>query len=110
MEGAHFVGQSELVKLSEQQLVSCSKANKGCMGGLMDLGFTYAETTPLTTEAKYPYNGWLGQLEGCKYKDGEGSVGVASFYDVTPNSSEQLKAALDKQPVSVAIEADKPAF
>jgi len=111
MEGANFIATGNLVKLSEQQLVSCAKnGNKGCMGGLMDLGFTYAETTPLETEAEYPYSGWVGQLEGCKYKSGDGVVGVTSFYDVTPNSPDQLKAALDKQPVSVAIQANTMVF
>jgi C1A family cysteine protease len=51
MEGANFVDNGKLVKLSEQQLVDCAKnGNHGCFGGLMDLGFKYAETTPLETE------------------------------------------------------------
>jgi len=56
MEGANFVETGNLIKLSEQQLVDCSKhGNHGCLGGLMDNGFTYAETTPLETEDEYPY-------------------------------------------------------
>merc|ERR1711918_260043 len=40
-----------------------------------------------------------------------GGVGtVSSFTDVTPKSATQLKAAVAKGPVSVAIEADKMAF
>jgi len=69
----------------------------------MDNAFKYAETTPIETEAEYPYKGMTGIFSGCKYKKGKGVVGVKSFYDVTPNSPDQLKAALDKQPVSVAI-------
>merc|ERR1712083_809512 len=39
-----------------------------------------------------------------------GVVGVASYVDVAPQSSDALKAALAKQPVSVAIQANKPVF
>lgn len=75
----------------------------------MDDAFKYAETTPLETEAEYPYKGY-NIFGKCAYKAGDGVVGVKSFVDVTPNSSPDLKAALAKQPVSVAIQANKPAF
>jgi len=74
----------------------------------MDNGFTYAETDPLETEEEYPYKGY--SFKGCQYKKGDGVVGVKSFFDVTPNSPDQLKAALDKQPVSVAIQANTVVF
>ena len=35
---------------------------------------------------------------------------VSTYTDVPTDDADQLKAALDKQPVSVAIEADKLAF
>ena len=46
----------------------------------------------------------------CKYKKAEGKVQVKSYNDVTPRNPDQLKAALQHGPVSVAIEADKPVF
>merc|ERR1712080_322694 len=60
MEGANFIETGKLVALSEQQLVDCSKSfgNMGCMGGLMDDAFKYAEQTPLETETEYPYKGY----------------------------------------------------
>jgi len=57
LEGAHFIASGELLSLSEQQLMDCSWkfGNLSCGGGLMDSAFKYAETTPITTEAQYPY-------------------------------------------------------
>ena len=110
MEGAHFIKTGKLLSLSEQNLVDCSTKNNGCGGGDMDLAFQYTESAPLESEADYPYKGRKFFHKGCEYDSSKGQVKVASFQDVTPNSSEALKAAIAKGPVSVAIEADKRAF
>lgn len=62
----------------------------------MDNAFKYAESNFIETEADYPYKGLAGIMSGCKAKKDLGVVGVKSFYDVTPSSPDQLKAALDK--------------
>ena len=110
LEGAHFITSGNLVSLSEQQLVACSygSGDLGCMGGLMDNAFTYAESTALDTEAQYPYTGWLSSTT-CKLSTA-GTVSVKSFYDVVVNDPNQLKAAINLGPVSVAIQANQPAF
>jgi len=107
MEGAHFVATKKLVSLSEQQLVDCSSANYGCNGGSMDLAFQYAETNPLETEAEYPY---VAATDSCSYNAKNGVVKVTSYIDVPANDNAQLKAAVAKQPVSIAIEADQTVF
>lgn len=109
VEGAEFIATGKLTSLSEQQLVDCSKSfgNEGCNGGLMDSAFQYIEKNPLETEADYPYKARDGK---CAYVASKGVGKVASFVDVTPNSVDQLKAAIAKGPVSVAIEADQMAF
>jgi C1A family cysteine protease len=109
MEGAHFIKTGELVSLSEQNLVDCSWLNHGCNGGSMDLAFMYTQKHPLETESDYPYTAKSG-LFSCKYDKSKGVVSATSHVDVPKNSPEQLKAALMKGPVSVAIEADKPVF
>jgi len=102
MEGRYQIKNGSLVSLSEQQLVDCSKAqgNLGCNGGLMDAAFTYAEATPLETEAQYPYTGTDGS---CHAKGG--SVAPTSFTDVPAKSAADLKAAAAEGPVSIAIDA-----
>ncbi len=110
MEGAHFIATGDLLSLSEQNLVDCShNGNMGCMGGMMDRAFRWTENHPLETEADYPYDGWtIGR--GCRYNSSLGKVSVKSYFDVTPESSDALKAALVDGPVSVAIQANQKVF
>lgn len=113
IEGADFLaGNGELQSFSEQQLVSCDKLlNNGCNGGSMDLAFMWAESNPLMLEEAYPYtSGTTGKDGKCEYKKSEGKSKVRNYKDVKSKSSEQLDAALNKQPVSVAVEADKAVF
>jgi C1A family cysteine protease len=105
LEGAHFVATGNLVSLSESNLVDCSWLNHGCNGGMMDLAFKYAESHPLETEAEYPYVAKSG-LFACKYDKSKGVVKATTYTDVKKDSSDQLKAALNTGPVSIAIEAD----
>jgi cathepsin L len=107
LEGAHFVATKNLVSLSESQLVDCSWLNHGCNGGSMALAFLYTERSPLETEADYPY---VAQTRSCAYDKSKGVVGAKTYNMVKANSPADLKAAIAKQPVSVAIEADKAVF
>lgn len=110
MEGAHFIKTGDLVSLSEQQLVDCSWLNLGCNGGMMDRAFSYTKTHPLETEADYPYTAKSHGIFGCQFDKTKGKVAATSYTDVKHNDAAQLKAALNQQPVSVAIEADKMVF
>jgi cathepsin L len=92
LEGANFVVTKELVSLSEQQLVDCSKDNNGCDGGLMDYAFKYTETNALETEDDYPYQGVDAD---CKFSQEKGKVKASGYRDVPRNEPEQLKAALN---------------
>ena len=73
----------------------------------MDNAFKYIETNPLELEADYPYTARDGT---CKYVKTKGVGKVKSYVDVPANQAAQLKAALNQQPVAVAIEADQSAF
>jgi hypothetical protein len=58
----------------------------------------------ITTEDDYPY---VGYDQSCSYK-GDSKVKVQSYAEVS--ASADLKAALLKGPVSVAVEADTQVF
>jgi len=77
----------------------------------MDLAFKYAEKNPVMRDADWPYEPYAEPLS-CytKYRANKGVVTVKSYKDVASGSVVQMKGFLALGPVSVAIEADKPAF
>lgn len=117
VEGINYISTGSLVSLSEQELVSCASSygNSGCNGGLMDYGFEYIKAKGDESEASYSYSSSTGTTGTCssskaKSADGVSSGAITGYKDVTANSESALKAAVAKQPVSVAIEADQSAF
>merc|ERR1712166_1706463 len=111
VEGAEFLATGKLQSFSEQQLVDCDKVDQSCNGGLMDNAFKYIEKSPHMLESEYPYRGTHYFWNKCKF-DATKAVGkVTGFTDVVKDATgANLKAALAKGPVSVAIEADQTVF
>jgi len=108
------LGANSLVSLSEQELVDCagSYGNQGCNGGLMDDGFKYLEAKGDETEGDYPYTGKTGTCSSSKQSAASGVKAgkIKSYSDVSPKNCAQMMAAVQKGPVSVAIEADQTGF
>jgi C1A family cysteine protease len=98
--------------ISEQELVDCSRANAGCNGGLMDLGFQFVKNQGAggdDLENSYPYKARNGRC--VKQKGVPSKIQVTSYTDVTSGSEDALANAIGTHgPVSVAIEADQRAF
>jgi len=115
LEGAHFKATGQLVSLSEQHLVDCDNFRNGgsdlaCNGGLMDSAFKWVQKNGgLNTEANYPYVSGTTKKAGDCVEKGAKYAAVSSWTDVAASDA-ALKAALNQQPVSVAIEADQAAF
>jgi len=114
LEGAYYLKYGSLLSFSEQELVSCDNVDQGCNGGWMDDAFTWVKKHGgLTTESAYPYtSGTTGVNGNCVtsgYTDNT-KVAPASYTDVTANSVNALMSAVAQQPVSIAIQANQPAF
>jgi len=109
LEGLNFITNGSLVSFSEQQLVDCSKdyGNHGCGGGLMDWAFNYTMNEGIESEEVYPYIGWP---RACNYTKENVVMYNKGWVDVPVNESQQLEAAVARQPVSVGIEADSITF
>jgi len=110
-EGAHFLSKGNLVSLSEQNLMDCSKSygNNGCNGGLMDDAFKYIIANGgIDTESSYPYT--AASTFDCKYKSADSGSTLASFKDVTSGSEPALATAANDRPISVAIDASHNSF
>lgn len=110
LEGAWEIAGNKLTSLSEQQFVDCDKVDSGCSGGLMDNAFKFAEQNAICTEESYPYKGVGGSCKESSCTTGLPKGSVTGFKDVTADNEQAMMSAVNQQPVSIAIEADKSVF
>ena len=112
LEGAYQIATGKLTSLSEEDLVQCDTAHdQGCRGGLMDDAFDYIEKNGIAAEADYPYSSGGGVTGSCNTAKSKATVvSLTGHTDVPKDDEDALRAAVAKQPVSIAIEADKSAF
>jgi cathepsin L len=107
LEGAWELSSGNLVSMSEQQFVDCSKQNSGCNGGLMETAFSWAKTQAIATESSYSYTARDGSCKS-SFTTAIPRGGVTGYK--TAASASALTSALQNNPVSVAIEADQSVF
>jgi KDEL-tailed cysteine endopeptidase len=107
MESAHKIKTGHLVKFSEQQLVDCDTSSHGCNGGNKTAAFSYFEKHGAMSESSYPYTARTGT---CHYSSSNTGVKSTGHKSVSQNSVSSMKIAVQKQPVSVSIEADTSYF
>jgi len=111
LEGQHFKASGQLVSLSEQNLVDCSRkqGNQGCNGGLMDQAFTYIKVNKgIDTEASYPYKAVDGK---CKFNPATVGATDNGFKDIEAGNEQDLTNAIATiGPISVAIDASQSSF
>jgi cathepsin L len=110
VEGAFFLAKGSLISSSEQELVDCSGSfgNDGCDGGLMDNAFQYIMSkSGINRESTYPYTAQDGS---CASKPTNIGASIKNFVDVQSQDEASLVSAINKQPVSVAIDASQSSF
>ena len=108
MEGAWAITKGQLIDLAEQELVDCAGlkyGSAGCSGGQMEGAFKFIIENGQCAASSYPYTAKDGSCHSCT-----AVAHASSCYDVKPNDQLSLKAAVAKQPVAVAIEADTKYF
>ena len=112
IESVWAIRKGQLLTLSEQQLVDCSKkyGNMGCNGGLMDSAFHYVMDNGLCLESAYPYTSGKTTSAGTCQSTCSPAVTISGCADTTPNNQITLKEAVSMGPVSIAIQADSKIF
>jgi len=107
VESLNYLKTGKMELYSEQQLVDCSKSygDMGCNGGLMDYAFDYIHDHGITTENKYPYH---ASDQTCSTN--KGAHTISGHVDVPAGDTAQLAAAVNQQPVSIAVDAEQWQF
>merc|ERR1712096_68866 len=104
----------KLVKLSEQELVSCdgggrgnSGGDAGCKGGMPHNAFKWMEKIGgLTTEANYPYTAGSGTTGKCiTKKETPKAFTISSYQDLAPNETYIAAYVAKYGPVVIGAEA-----
>lgn len=113
IEGAWAIETGKLVDFSEQQLVDCATGSAygshGCNGGQMEGAFKYVIEHGQCMATSYPYTSGVSKTGGACQQCAS-VAHLSSCSDVKPKDQVSLKAAVARQPVAVAIEADAKIF
>eukprot|EP01113_Clastostelium_recurvatum_P021814 TRINITY_DN258_c0_g2_i1.p1 TRINITY_DN258_c0_g2~~TRINITY_DN258_c0_g2_i1.p1 ORF type:complete len:358 (+),score=79.83 TRINITY_DN258_c0_g2_i1:90-1076(+) len=110
-EAAHFFATNNLVGLSEQQLVDCTLKDglAGCNGGSFPPAFQYIiNNGGIDSESAYPYTAKTGTQ--CKYNPADKAATIRSYTKVPSGNEAAFADALNKSPVSIAIDASHNSF
>jgi len=109
IEGLIAIKQNMLYNLSQQELIDCSSdyGNRGCEGGSMDLAYQYVIDNGLCLNISYPYE---ATDEKCLKSNCKSVISISNYSDIESNNELLLKRVVYRQPVSVAIQANKRSF
>jgi hypothetical protein len=107
MEGAWALAGHKLVSLSEEQLLHCS--GQGCSGGNPGHAIEYVvRNHGIDSEHDYRYTAKNGKCDG--QKASHYVAAMHSVVNVHQRNERQLLAAVMRQPVAVAIDAEHGGF
>uniref|UniRef100_A0A8C6WPK9 Cathepsin 12 n=1 Tax=Neogobius melanostomus TaxID=47308 RepID=A0A8C6WPK9_9GOBI len=110
IEGQMYKQNGQLVSLSEQNLVDCSKSygTYGCNGAWMANAYDYVISNGLMSTSNYPYT---SDTQPCFY-DSQLAVAHIKDYRFIPKGDEQAlaDAVATIGPITVAIDSDHASF
>ncbi|XP_028617602.1 cathepsin M-like isoform X2 [Grammomys surdaster] len=110
IEGQIFRKTGQLIPLSVQNLVDCSRSygNRGCQFGSRRLALQYVKDNGgLESEATYPYE----EKEGsCRYNPENSTASITGFELVPDNEDALMNAVATIGPISVGIDAWHESF
>jgi cathepsin L len=111
VEGQHRRASGQLVSLSEQNLIDCSRdyGTRGCKGGWVDSAFEYIKQNKgIDVEFYYRYH---ATEQRCMYFDLSRGATITGYVDLKKGDENELKIAVATQgPVSVIIDASQQSF
>ncbi|XP_066992742.2 cathepsin L isoform X2 [Anabrus simplex] len=110
IESHHAIKNGNLIPLSEQSLIDCSKTygTLGCEGGWMYQAYNYVKDNGIDKEESYPYK---GMVDTCQHDDGKQGASVNGYINMPSGNEELLKEAVGTiGPVSVTLDASVPSF
>ena len=101
VEGAHKIMTGQLVELSAQEVIDCSRANgnHGCNGGWVDATLSFIQVHGLSSESQYPYTAKDGAC-----RTATPVAHITGWHKVAVTDA-ALMAAVAKQPVVAVIDA-----
>ncbi|KAH8096209.1 transferase [Aureococcus anophagefferens] len=110
IEGAYAIATGELRSLSEEQLVECTRAygNDDCGGGDFVGAFEYVKNNSgIDSEHDYPYTAGDGFGGNACWGAASGRrvAAIDGYRAIAKNSTAALLAALQREPVSVAVDS-----
>jgi C1A family cysteine protease len=107
MEGLYYTLHKELKSYSEQFFLNCNKhyPDMGCNGGNSAITMMWTEKNGIITEDRMPYSAAV--QADCYW-----SVYTSDFFnkdltDVPADDNDEMIAAIDRQPISIAVAAEK---
>ncbi len=112
-ESAWMIAGNDEVIMAPQELVDCAKgvfSNHGCNGGWYYYAWKWNQDHMTMRESDYPYtSGTTGTETACAYDESKGVTFVTDYQQVAEDTA-SIKAAIEQQPVSVAVSAGNDVF
>jgi cathepsin L len=111
IEGQHYLKTNQLVSVSEQNLIDCSRGygSLGCNGGNPIEAFAYVrDNGGIDTEGSYPYE--VDDEGTCRFSSSSVGATVSGYVQVPSSESALLEAVTTVGPISVAIDASHNSY